>query len=112
MSWSRRLRVVVVSCRSPSWEAAASSSSRCLENRVEGLTNDVEHRSERQDAGGADGRRGALAVLNARQLNHDAAITLDGDLRLLDLAEVLDPAPHDVDRFVEDLGSSLCPRER
>ena len=90
--------VVVVS-----WSSSGSGKVPFEERRAHDVR--FEHRPERQLAGGTDCGEGPLAVLDARQLNHDTAITLDGDLRLLDLAEVLDAAPHDVDRFVEDLGS-------
>ncbi len=63
----------------------------------------VEDGTERELAGRADGLQSALAILHPRQLDQDAAIPLHRDLRFLDRAEVLDPPPHDLDGFVEDL---------
>ncbi len=59
---------------------------------------------KRQLAGSADCLDGAFPRLNAGELDLDGVAAGDGDLGFLDTAEVLDPAPHDLYRHIDQGG--------
>ncbi len=82
---------------------AANVRRRAYERRLE-----VE---ELELRGRTDDLRGSLGILDAGKLDHDLVVTLRADLRLRD-AELVDAAPHDLDRAVEVFFGEVAVRRR